>query len=176
MVTQLQQALHPGAPSVLPGGFSKDAAQQAASRFPLDAGSPLQLRDLRVPANRTLPSALNAPPPEQDGDGKPIDGEVEEIGRVRSATEDEAGLLGDGRAGGRGNGLNGGTAWHDAAEKWERAAASSESGSSTQAAVWLQVPKAGSSSSSSRSSMDNDKDDPNLEPPAESRLSILRNN
>ena len=170
-MTQLQQALHPGAPTGLPGAFGQSMARQAgnsfpaasqqlsssfpaatqaaASRFPLDASSPLQLRDLRVPANRTLPGASAAASPRQVFTAGP--GAQE--GRTWSATEDSMGLSRDegGRAegsgsassssssggGGGGGGASSATAWHDAAERWEQANVLSDSGSSTQAAVWL---------------------------------------
>ena len=134
VVGQLQEAVHPGAAATLPEAFRRAvAAEQAASRFPLDAQSPLQLRDVRPPALRSLPdpdaplSSTHWPvPPPADGLAALHAG-----GHSAGAADSDDSASSTSRAGVY--------IWHDAQAKRKQRPpnSSSESGSSTQPAAWL---------------------------------------
>ena len=134
-MAQLQEAVHPGAAAALPEAFRRAvAAEQAASRFPLDAQSPLQLRDVRPPALRSLPdpdSALGSArwPAPVSADGWEAARHQDGEGGRDASSDDGAGSTS--RAGVY--------IWHDAQVKRRRrpASGSLESGSSTQPAAWL---------------------------------------
>ncbi len=135
VVGQLQEAVHPGAAAALPEAFRRAvAAQQAASRFPLDAQSPLQLRDVRPPALRSLPdpdialATARWPLPSSADSG---DAACHQDNGGETATSSDDGTGSTSRAGVY--------IWHDAQAKRKRrpVSGSSESGSSTQPAAWL---------------------------------------
>ena len=143
MVAQLQEAVHPSTVAALPEAFRRAvAAEQAASRFPLDAQSPLQLRDVRPPALRSLPDpdAVLATPPSWAVPG-PAEGRMADS--LRTGLHSDA----SGREGGDSEGSAGSSTskagvyiWHDgnADRKDRREPQVRETGSSTQPAAWLQ--------------------------------------
>ena len=119
---------------------------QAASRFPPDARSPLQLRDVRPPALRSLPDpdavlsaapswAVPNPAPARAADslreGVPSDGRWQQ-----GSNSDESASSSSGGGASRA----GVYIWHDTSvERKDRPGSRvSESGSSTQPAAWLQ--------------------------------------
>ena len=143
MVGQLQEAVHPGAAAALPEAFRRAvAAEQAASRFPLDAQSPLQLRDVRPPALRSLPDpdAVLAAAPSW---AVPNPAPARVADRVREGLDSDGSGRGDTGVDERASSSAsraGVYIWHDAGAKRRDPSGSRvwESGSSTQPAAWLQ--------------------------------------
>ncbi len=118
---------------------------QAASRFPPDARSPLQLRDVRPPALRSLPdpdAALSPAPGWAVPRSVPAWAADSLRGRVHSDGKSYQDSNSDESASTSGNSTSraGVYIWHDAsAERKDRPESRvSESGSSTQPAAWLQ--------------------------------------